>query len=173
MRRDLLSSYPASAVLAKLEGGGEALRRWSLLPITSRGLSIVGLSGYHDTIMELVERIVFWAPVAVHGLGLVAILAAAWACYHWRDYPLITPGQIGVLILLAAATTLLGRRVMSVVRYKDTAQQIGIRVGMGLLGWALASLHLAIFDRLYLRRGRLSRIESLRAHQHGPGKASV
>ena len=107
------------------------------------------------------------------GLGAVAILTAGWACYQWRNYALITPGQIGILILLAAATTLLGRRVMSVVRYKDTARQIGISVGMGLLGWALASVHLAIFDRLYLRRGRLSRIERLRAKQHGPGKASV
>jgi hypothetical protein len=32
---------------------------------------------------------------------------------------------------------------------------------MGILGWMVAAVHLLIFDRLYLRRGRLERIEKL------------
>ena len=36
-----------------------------------------------------------------------------------------------------------------------------IGVGMGILGWIAAAVHLLIFDRLYLRRGRLERIEKL------------
>jgi len=34
---------------------------------------------------------------------------------------------------------------------------------MGVLGWIAAAIHLGIFDWLYLRRGRIKRIEGLQA----------
>ena len=100
---------------------------WEFLKIEEPMKRVTGEDAAHREIMVLLKvanNLAFkiWRlsrPLKLFAwvLGVVAILAAAWACYHWRDYPLLTPGQIGVLILLAAATTLLGRRVMSVVRY--------------------------------------------------------
>jgi len=50
---------------------------------------------------------------------------------------------------------------MKLIRYKDTAERVGISIGMGVLGWLLALIHILVFDRLYLRRGRLSRIAAI------------
>ena len=53
--------------------------------------------------------------------------------------------------------------VVDIARYKDTAERIGISIGMGVLGWLVALIHLLVFDRLYLGRGRLSRIAGIQA----------
>ena len=46
-------------------------------------------------------------------------------------------------------------------------QQIMIGVGMGLLGWVAAAIHLFVFDPLYLRRGRFC--SGLRSCRPNPG----
>jgi hypothetical protein len=92
---------------------------------------------------------------------IIALVASGWACVRWSDYPLLTPGRIGIAVLFAALTAAVGNRLVRIIRYKDTVRQIAIGVGMGILGWIAAAVHLLIFDRMYLRRGRLRRIEKL------------
>jgi len=46
---------------------------------------------------------------------------------------------------------------MRVVRYRDTLSEIAIGVGMSLVGWILARIHLHVFDKWYLRAGRVKK----------------
>jgi len=149
---------------------------WDFLDIEEPMKRVAGLDAAHHEIMELLRVANFQAfkiwrlsrslRVLAWFLGAVAIVGATWACYSWRNYPLLTPGRIGVAALIALGTALLGSRVMSVIRYKDTAERIAIGIGLGLLGWLMALVHLLVFDRLYLRRGMLSRIFAIqKRHQ--------
>jgi hypothetical protein len=149
---------------------------WEFLEVESPMKRVAGLDAAHRQIMALLRVANFQAFKIwrlVPGLKILAwfVLAAAilgvgWACFRWRDFPLLTPGRIGIAALAVAATALLGNRLMSIIRYKDTAERIGISIGMGVLGWLLALTHLHLFDPLYLKRGRLSRIAAMQEKDH-------
>ena len=144
---------------------------WKFLEIEGPMKRVAGVDAAHHEIMQLLrvanyQAFKIWR--LVRGLRILAwlvfgalVLAAGWACYRWRDFPLVTPGRIGIAALVAAGTALLGSRLMKLIRYKDTAERVGISIGMGVLGWLLALIHILVFDRLYLRRGRLSRIAAI------------
>jgi predicted acylesterase/phospholipase RssA len=144
---------------------------WTFLRIEEPLKRVSGVDAAHREVMVLLAvanslALKIWKlsrPLKYFGGLLVMALAAmaVWACVRWWDYALITPGTILMTALVALVTGLVGTRVMRIVRYKDTVKQITIGVGMGILGWIVAAIHLLIFDRLYLRRGRLERIEKL------------
>ena len=131
-----------------------------------------GVDTAHHEIMQLLrvanyQAFKIWR--LVRGLRVPAwfllgtlVLATSWACYRWRNFPLVTPEGIGIAASVAAGTALLGSRLMKLIRYKDTAERIGISVGRGMVGWLPALIHILVFDRLYLRRGRLSRIAAIK-----------
>jgi predicted acylesterase/phospholipase RssA len=48
-----------------------------------------------------------------------------------------------------------GKHLMWLARWPDTLRRLVIGTAMSLLGFALARLHLHVFDRLFLRHGRL------------------
>ena len=43
---------------------------------------------------------------------------------------------------------------MRVIRWRDTLTYIAIGIGMSLAGFAVARLHLHVFDKIYLWYGR-------------------
>jgi len=49
---------------------------------------------------------------------------------------------------------------VKVLRYRKTLQDVVIGVGMVTVGWLVARLHLHVFDRWFLRQGRLARLMS-------------
>jgi predicted acylesterase/phospholipase RssA len=144
---------------------------WKFLEIEGPMKRVAGVDAAHHEIMQLLrvanyQAFKIWR--LVRGLRILAwfllgalALAIGWACYRWRDFPLVTPGRIGIAALVAAGTALLGSRLMSLIRYKDTAERVGTSIGMGVVGWLLALTHILVFDRLYLRRGRLGRIAAI------------
>ena len=115
--------------------------------------------------------------------GLAALLGiAAWFVEAWERDPnmsLLTtgPGQavvgwmenaltlqslawtLGTLAAGYAALTLfgtyVGKRFEQFMRLRSIVQRAVIGVGMGLVGWLIAGLHLRVFDRLFIRLGRL------------------
>jgi predicted acylesterase/phospholipase RssA len=91
-------------------------------------------------------------------LALAAAMAAGWLALTFWERPLLTVGMLGTLGLTLAAAAIVGKWVVRVVRLKDTFTRIGIGVGLALLGPLMVRIHLWIFDRLYLRLGRLSRV---------------
>jgi predicted acylesterase/phospholipase RssA len=151
----------------------EPAAQWKFLQIEEPMKRVAGVDAAHREIVDLLiaansAAFKIWRlsrPLKLFGLLLsaAAILAAGWACYHWRGVAVLTYGELGITALVAVATALVGGRLVDIARYKDTAERIGISIGMGVLGWLVALIHLLIFDRLYLGRGRLSRIAGIQA----------
>lgn len=95
-------------------------------------------------------------------VGALACVAAAgglaWALYAFRDRALVTVGAVGVLFLTVAAGALFGRWVVRVVRLRDSMIKVALAVALAVVGPIAVRTHLWIFDRLYLRLGRLRRV---------------
>jgi len=168
-----MTEYEFPRAVIDFPSNNEPAVKWKFLQIEEPMKRVAGVDAAHLEIVALLKAancmaFKIWRlsrPLRLLGgvLSAAAILAAFAACYHWRSLSVITFGELGILALVAAATALLGSRVVNIVRYKDTAEKIGISIGMGVLGWLLASIHLLIFDQLYLCRGRLSRIAEIQA----------
>jgi len=168
-----MTEYEFPRAVPDFPSSGEPAVEWKFLQIEEPMKRVAGVDAAHREILALLKTANFTAfkvwrlsrPLKLFGwlLSAAAILVVSGACYHWRSHSIISVGGLGVLVLIAVATALLGSRVVKIVRYKDTAERIGISIGMGVLGWLLASIHLLIFDRLYLARGRLSRIAEIQA----------
>ena len=90
-------------------------------------------------------------------LGALALILLLWACWKWDSVALITLGTIGTAAAVLIAGAVVGKTVMRVVRYRDTLMEIAFGIAMSLLGWLLARIHLHIFDKWYLRAGRVRR----------------
>jgi predicted acylesterase/phospholipase RssA len=94
--------------------------------------------------------------------GVVAVVALAVAGYlayaHWVDPIATVTVQTLALAGLTAVLSLLGLTgIARVVDYRKTAADILIGVGMASFGFLLARLHLHVFDKMFLRQGRLSK----------------
>jgi len=90
-------------------------------------------------------------------LGILALILLLWACWKWSSVALITLGTIGSGVAVLIAGAIFGKTLMRVVRYRDTLSEIAIGVGMSLVGWILARIHLHVFDKWYLRAGRVKK----------------
>ncbi len=95
-------------------------------------------------------------------LGVAAAALLVYAFIRYRHLPLvqtITLGTIGVALLLylltQVATMVLGKNVMMVIKLRSTIIRIAVGVGMALLGFLAARLHLHVFDKMFLNRGSL------------------
>ena len=89
-------------------------------------------------------------------LGALALILLLWACWKWSSVALLTLGTIGTTVALVIAGAIFGKTVMRLVRYRDTLTDIAIGVGMSLFGWILARIHLHVFDKWYLRAGKIN-----------------
>jgi hypothetical protein len=90
-------------------------------------------------------------------LGALALILLLWACWKWSSVALITLGTIGTTVALLIAGAIFGKTVMGLVRYRDTLTDIAVGVAMSLVGWVLARIHLHVFDKWYLRTGRIKK----------------
>ena len=119
-------------------------------------------------------------PLVCMKWAIIAAIFAAivWWFYQQWDSQIIPAGahakltykavSIGVLIMLffgglAAVFKVLfgekhGKRIMRLVRWRDTLTSILIGIGMSTIGFLIARLHLHVFDRRYLKLGRLERL---------------
>ena len=64
----------------------------------------------------------------------------------------ILSGFILVSLLGAGAA----QQIQRTVKWRETLGRIGVALGVGVLGWIFAQLHLRVFDRLFLRKGRVA-----------------
>jgi hypothetical protein len=95
--------------------------------------------------------------IAALVLGSLALILLLWACWKWSSVALITLGTIGTTVALLIAGAIFGKTVMRLVRYRDTLTNIAIGVAMSLLGWVLARIHLHVFDKWFLRAGKIKK----------------
>jgi predicted acylesterase/phospholipase RssA len=94
---------------------------------------------------------------------LIPPSAVDWVRAH-LTFSALGKGALSLLLVTALSVTanaLLGRRrgkrLLSAIRWRDTARDIAYGVVMSLAGWVVARLHLHIFDPLYLRAGKIDR----------------
>jgi predicted acylesterase/phospholipase RssA len=91
-------------------------------------------------------------------LGMVLTCALTWwSVTHWST-PLLTVGVIGTAVAVLVGGMIFGKTTMGIVRYRETLERIVIGLAMSSLGWLVAGLHLTVFDRWFLRRGRVERV---------------
>jgi hypothetical protein len=103
------------------------------------------------------------------GFGIAAVLLLSLLGYqllrNWQQVgefwqrPLLelAPSTIGWSLGIALLSFVGLGALAKVLNYRKTVQQIVIGIGMALLGFALARLHLHVFDKLFLWQGRLKR----------------
>jgi hypothetical protein len=91
--------------------------------------------------------------------GLIALIAASWwAVANWSLH-LLTVGVIAAPVFAAFAGLIVGKTVTRVVRYRETLGRIALGLGLALFGWLIAGIHLLIFDKWFLWRGRIARFQ--------------
>ena len=101
---------------------------------------------------------------------ILALLAAGLLVFltiRYSDFPLLTVGMVGFALVATAAATLLGKTVFKILWWRETFLRVAAGVALGLVGWTIPVLHLSVFDRLFLRRGRVDRILELAARKPG------
>jgi hypothetical protein len=100
-----------------------------------------------------------YRPLTVFGwlLGAVALVGFAWLLYAYRKVGFPVVGWIGSLLAGLAVSAVLGSKVKSLLWWRNLLLRLGIGIALGVVGWAIAWLHLALFDRLFLALGRVQR----------------
>ncbi|MBA3960603.1 MAG: patatin-like phospholipase family protein [Chthoniobacterales bacterium] len=106
-------------------------------------------------------------PLGVLGILLiVGILGALiWAWHHWRAVTLLTVGGVGTTVLAALATLLLGPMLVRLIRFRSTLGQVGLVTAATLIASFGFKIHLALFDRWFLKIGKLARFQKSAAKE--------
>jgi hypothetical protein len=117
--------------------------------------------------LSVADRLMFkvWMlsrPLQTAGGAAVVMLAALGLFYGYQFRTLtafsLTVGALLTTVVCLAAGAAGWAPLVRAMRYRKTVQSILIGIGMGSFGWLLARLHLHVFDRWFLRFGRLSRL---------------
>jgi predicted acylesterase/phospholipase RssA len=103
-----------------------------------------------------------YKPLQLLGL-IIAVIAIGALCYFgWKywDSTLLTVKDVGIIVLTFIIASIFGKLVMKMVWFRQTLMKILFGIGMSLFGFIVARLHLHVFNRLYLRLGRMQRIQA-------------
>ena len=154
---------------------------WRFLEV-KEGLKGAGKSYQHvKRLLAVSDMLAFkiWklsTPLQVAAVFLAFAIAAVgvWASWRFWNTPLIkviTVGTLGTVIIVAAltalGTALVGKRLMRVIRLRETLIRAAFGLFVGILGWFAAWLHLRFFDPMFLREGSLANYLS----KHRPREA--
>jgi predicted acylesterase/phospholipase RssA len=92
-------------------------------------------------------------------LGISGALAALYLLWHFRALVLlhVTIGQVLLVIVVLAAPFVLGGFVAKVLRSPQTLYRVVFGLVLSVLGGIASQLHLRIFDRMFLKMGRVAR----------------
>ena len=147
--RDEEHDWPFMRVASALRDSGEE----SLKPL-SRLLSVGGLNAFKVWQLSRILRVVGLVGGAALTLGLL------WVLYRWHDAPFLSAEGMAAALALAAVTLFLARFglqwIVWVTNYRKTMYQIATGVALSAFGWAAAGIHILIFDRWFLRKGKLA-----------------
>jgi predicted acylesterase/phospholipase RssA len=128
-----------------------ALRDWMKRPVSTSNERLRLLEvGRHQMfkVWFLSKKLQIVAIV----IGVVLLAFLIGGCYLWWNMPLLTVGGLAVRILWLLAAFVFGSTVLDAIRFWRTTIT---SFGVSFVGWAAARVHLLIFDRLFLRWGKL------------------
>jgi predicted acylesterase/phospholipase RssA len=100
-----------------------------------------------------------WPPLGVAGVAivlavLVGLVVTWWSYYHVK---LVTVGSLGTLLFFFAVSIIVPHLVR-LIRWKKTFRDVGLRSLFAAVGAVGFKVHLALFDPIFLRLGKLSRL---------------
>lgn len=88
-------------------------------------------------------------------------VAALWLLWHFRERVLlhVTVGQVLWTLVLLALPFLLGSVVAKILKSPQTLRRVLLGLILAVLGGIASQLHLRIFDRMFLKMGRIARAQ--------------
>jgi predicted acylesterase/phospholipase RssA len=138
---------------------------WPFLAVEPPLKTVAGIERAHGDLMELLQasnclafkiwklspalRFLKWAVIAVVVAGLFYM--AFWG----PKLVVVTLQMVLITAFAAVASSVVGKNVIRVVRFRDTLKQIAAGGALCLGGWLIGGIHLLVFDQLYLLRGRI------------------
>jgi len=91
-------------------------------------------------------------------LGIAAAVALVWFFIRRAGTPVpVTLGGVSLAVVGAVAVSVVLAKLLSLLGYRKTLGEIAFGLGLSLAGLA-AGLHLHVFDKLFLRQGKLERV---------------
>jgi len=91
--------------------------------------------------------------------GIVAALVLLYGLVAWRGEPFLSPKGIAAAVAMALLTVALGsvglKWVARLINYRKTVWQMLVGAGLSLVGWIGTNIHLKLFDRWFLEKGRM------------------
>jgi predicted acylesterase/phospholipase RssA len=140
--------------------------KWKFLD-TERALQQVTTNPTLAKLLKVASNLAFkiwmlWRPLQVTAAVLALVLAGLLllSLETWWGIELVklTLGGVVIMGAMFIAGKILGSTVMRFVNYRKTLEEFAVGLGMSVLGFAIARVHLHVFDRLYLRWGKLDRV---------------
>lgn len=144
---------------------------WPFLTIEEPMKTATGCEQAHQLLKQLlttssanafkVWRLVpalYWSGLALAGAVVAAVFAAA---YWGPSVELLTFRTAVILATAALAATVLGKAPVMALQHRTTIRRFLIGLGLCLVGWIAARLHLLVFDRLYLKLGQADRLRAM------------
>ena len=103
-----------------------------------------------------------WRPLQITAVLLALVLVTLLVLFnkYWWGTQLVklTLGGLVVMGGMFMLGKLLGSTVMKFVNYHKTLEEFAVGLIMSMLGFVIARLHVHVFDRWYLRWGKLNRV---------------
>jgi hypothetical protein len=87
-------------------------------------------------------------------ISLLAVLGAV-AWMNWGRSVPITIGMIGSSVIFLAIGRIVGPTLMRLISYRKTLLNVALGLAMCCVGFALARVHLHVFDRWFQKFGRM------------------
>ena len=139
---------------------------WKFLH-TEKPLQQVTSNPTLDKLLKVAGNLAFkiwilWRPLQVTAavLALLAFVVLVWFYETWWGVQLVklTLGGLAIMGGMFLLGKILGSTVMRIINYRKTLEEFAVGLGMSVLGFAIARIHVHVFDRLYLRWGKLDRV---------------
>jgi predicted acylesterase/phospholipase RssA len=139
---------------------------WPFLAVEPPLKGVAGIDRAHRDLMELLKaancvafKIWKLSPVLRSvGWALIVGALAGLICMVLWGPKLEARLTLRMALVIGTATvigSIFGKNLVSVVRFRDTLKQIAAGLSLCLVGWLAGGVHLLVFDKLYLRRGRI------------------
>ena len=161
-----MTEYCFPKYIPAFKSPGLDREKWSFLE-TEKPLQQLNSNPALVKLLKVASNLAFkiwllWRPLQVTAvvlaLGLIALLV--WFYQYWWSQQLVklTLGGLVVVGGMFVLGKLLGSTIMRFVNYRKTLEEFAVGLIMSILGFAIARLHVHVFDRWYLRWGKVNRV---------------
>ncbi|MCI0434163.1 MAG: patatin-like phospholipase family protein [Gemmatimonadetes bacterium] len=112
-------------------------------------------------------------PLSIIGvvIAVAALVVTSWAAWEFRTASILTVGTVAGFVLVTALATIVGKTILRIAQFRSTLTKFAAAAALAILGPILVRAHLVIFDALFRRGGRASRVAT-RATRADPGDSS-